>query len=197
MEDDQRLAFLGQYKAGGLKVGYGDVVLMFVGVDDCHGAMLAAIEQAKSFYRENMYSYDDVQLNAAIVKLMQNAQIKVQLTLDKSQSGNKTETGILKADRTLDLPAYNNDVAIGESATDQISHTKGGTIDDWLFFEGSMNWSSGGEGTGLVLNGKQIVGFKAQNNTLLFSTNAVALAEFATELDKEHQTVLAQNKVQS
>lgn len=194
MSDDPRLAFLAKYKADGLPAGYGDVVLMFVGKDDCHGALLEAIPMCKQIYRENMYSYDDAELNKAIVTLMHNVAIKVQLTLDRSQSSNKTETAILAFDKANDPTAYQNDVAIGESDTHQISHTKGGVIDDWLFFEGSMNWSSGGEGTGIVLNGKQIVGFKAQNNTLLFSTNQVALQEFAKELDKEHQIVLDQTK---
>jgi hypothetical protein len=30
---------------------------------------------------------------------------------------------------------------------------------------------------------------------LLFSTNIVALTQFAAELDKEHQTMIEQNKV--
>jgi len=127
---------------------------------------------------------------------MENPSVHVQLSLDKSQSGNKTETGILQADQKLDPTAYQNDIVIGDSSTDQISHTKGGVLQSLgIFFEGSMNWSTAGEGIGLILNGKPVLGLKAQNNTLLFSTNIVALTQFAAELDKEHQTMIEQNKV--
>jgi hypothetical protein len=194
--DAPQLAFLDQFKAGGLKPGYGDLVLLFVGVDDCHGALAYIIPKEESFYRENMYSYDDQALNDAIVSLMENPSVHVQLSLDKSQSGNKTETGILQADQKLDPTAYQNDIVIGDSSTDQISHTKGGVLQSLgIFFEGSMNWSTAGEGIGLILNGKPVLGLKAQNNTLLFSTNIVALTQFAAELDKEHQTMIEQNKV--
>lgn len=193
MKDDPKLAFLSKYKAGGLQAGYGDVVLMFVGVDDCHGALADCIPRETEWYQENMYSYDDTALNDAVVSLMEKPTVKVDLTLDLSQEANKTETGILQADEKLDATAMQNDVAVGNSATDQISHTKGGVMKSLgIFFEGSMNWSTGGEGVGLVVNGKNVVGFKAQNNTLLFSSNAVALSEFSIELAKEHAIVVAE-----
>jgi hypothetical protein len=61
-------------------------------------------------------------------------------------------------------------------------------------FEGSMNWSSSGEGTGisLVADVKNPSGFKAQNNTLLVSTNPIFLSRFVSQLDTEHKIGLAQ-----
>ncbi len=200
--NDPRLAFLAKFKANGLKnpdgtdKNYGDVVLLFVGVDDCHGALKYIIPQEKEFYRENMYSYDDKELNDAIESLMEQPSVKVQVTLDESQESNKTEVGLLVADKKLDPTTFQNDITIVESSTRQISHTKGGVLQSLgLFFEGSMNWSKGGEGIGIVVNGKQVPGFIAQNNTLLFSTNQAALEEFAAELDKEHQVGLSQHLI--
>ncbi len=41
--------------------------------------------------------------------------------------------------------------AVGQSATHQISHTKGGVLDGVVAFEGSTNWSGSGEGAGIKL----------------------------------------------
>jgi hypothetical protein len=86
-------------------------------------------------------------------------------------------------------------VAIIQSATHDISHTKGGVLAalGWGF-EGSTNWSRQGEGTGISLKAdvKNPKGFHAQNNTLLVSTNPVFLSRFTARLDIEHQIGLAQ-----
>ena len=86
-----------------------------------------------------------------------------------------------------DQAGFANDFAIGESATGQISHTKGGVLDGIVAFEGSTNWSSSGEGTGISLTAaKQAPGFKAQNNTLTVYVNPYEIAKFAARLDYEH-----------
>jgi len=72
--------------------------------------------------------------------------------------------------------------AIGQSATHQISHTKGGVIDGVVAWEGSTNWSASGEGDGK----------KAQNNTLAIFTHPVQIAAFSAELDEEHTVALHQ-----
>ena len=78
-----------------------------------------------------------------------------------------------------------NSFAIGESATHQISHTKGGVIDGLVAFEGSTNWSASGEGTDP---------HKAQNNTLTIYTHPIEIAKFTAELDEEHTTALRQEQ---
>jgi len=90
---------------------------------------------------------------------------------------------------------FANDFVVGESATSQISHTKGGVLDGIVAFEGSTNWSSSGEGTGISLTAaKQAPGFKAQNNTLAVYVNTYEIAKFAARLDYEHAVAAAQKQ---
>ena len=62
-----------------------------------------------------------------------------------------------------------------------------------MAFEGSTNWSSSGEGTGISLTtAKQAPGFKAQNNTLAVYVNSYEIAKFAARLDYEHGVAASQ-----
>jgi hypothetical protein len=127
---------------------------------------------------------------------MKNPNVAVQGTLDSSQAAGVHERQILASDLASD-PDFYNSFAVGQSATHQISHTKGGVlVAQGLWFEGSTNWSASGEGTGIQLDPKilQAAGYKAQNNTLLVSANPVGLARFAARLDTEHLTALARKQ---
>ena len=111
----------------------------------------------------------------------------------KSQASGPAERAILSSDQAQDASGFANDFAVGDSATDQISHTKGGVLDGIVAFEGSTNWSSSGEGTGISLTAaKQAPGFKAQNNTLAVYVNPYEIAKFAARLDYEHGVAAAQ-----
>ena len=193
--DDPRLACFGQYTPEGtLTPGYGDHYLFFVGRDDVHGILLWLISHETMRFRLNMFGYDDDDLNAAIVALMHNPNVSVQGSLDRSQAGGVHEKAILASDVASD-PGFFNSFVILESATGQISHTKGGVCTaQGLWFEGSTNWSGSGEGTGIKLDptATPAPGFKAQNNTLLLSANPVGMSRFAARLDVEHLTGLAQ-----
>src|ERR1035438_3437838 len=128
---------------------------------------------------------------------MKNPGIRVQATLDKSQAGGVHEKTILAADESSN-PDFLNSFVIGESATGQISHSKGGVlIGQGIWFEGSTNWSNSGEGTGISVKPgiPDVKGYKNQNNTLLVSVNPVMLAHFGEELDKEHLIAKAQTGV--
>lgn len=190
MTDDPRLQELGQFTPEGkLTPGYGDHYIFLVGRDDCHGVMHYLLTHETLEHDGNMYGYDDDQLNADIMAQVQNPNMRVQFTLDKSQSGGKHEKAILTADEAND-PNFANDFAIGESATHQISHTKGGVLVGLgIAYEGSMNWSSSGEGQGisLVPGVNSIKGYKNQNNTLVVSANPVFIARFKSRLAIEHQ----------
>jgi len=119
--------------------------------------------------------------------------VMVQVTLDKTQASCPTEKTILSSDVGQDAPGFANDFAVGNSSTGQISHTKGGILDGIVAFEGSTNWSSSGEGTGISLNAaKQASGFKAQNNTLAVYVNPYEIAKFAARLDYEHGVAASQ-----
>jgi hypothetical protein len=113
------------------------------------------------------------------------------ITLDKSQSGGAHEKTILDSDVAQDTSAFSAHFAIGQSATHQISHTKGGVLDGKVGFEGSTNWSASGEGT--FISGKAGgPGFKAQNNTLAVFTSPDAITRFTAELVAEHLVAVDQ-----
>ena len=193
--DDARLGCLGQFTPEGtLTPGYGDHYLFMVGRDDVHGILHWMIPRETMRFRLNMFGYDDDQLNADIMALLKNPNVAVQASLDRSQAAGVHERALLAADEAND-PAFYNSFVVLESATHQISHTKGGVLTSLGFgFEGSTNWSASGEGTGISLKPDVTPqpGFKAQNNTFLVSTNPVFLSRFAARLDVEHLTGLQQ-----
>jgi hypothetical protein len=189
--DDPRLTPFGQFTPeGALTPGYGDSYLFFSGRDDIHNILLTLIAAETMAYKWNMFGYDDDAINAVILKMLGNPNIFVQGTLDKSQSRGVHERKLLAAD-VLANPDFYNSVIVTESATHQISHTKGGVlVGQGLFYEASVNWSASGEGEGINLAGPQAKGFKAQNNTLIVSSNPVALSRFSARLDVEHVQVI-------
>lgn len=195
MSDDPRLAGLGSYTPEGyLTPGYGDHYLFMVGRDDVHGILLYLLTRETMGLKFNMFGYDDDVLNDAITSLMKNPNVAVQGTLDKSQAAGVHERAILASDLASD-PDFYNSFVVTESATHQISHTKGGVlVAQGLGWEGSTNWSASGEGTGIKLDplAKPAPGYRAQNNTLLVSANPVFLARFSARLDTEHLVGLAQ-----
>lgn len=195
MTDDARLAPLGVYTPEGhLTPGYGDHYLFFVGRDDVHSVLHYLLARETLGLKLNMFGYDDDQLNADIIALIENPNVRVQGTLDKSQAAGVHERAILAHDAAND-PAFYNSMVVGQSETHQISHTKGGVlVAQGLGFEGSTNWSASGEGTGISLDpkAKPAPGYKAQNNTLLVSANTVFLARFSARLDAEHTVALQQ-----
>ena len=200
MDDDPRLAHFGLFTPEAyLTPGYGDHYLFMVGRDDVHGILLNLISAETMGLKLNMFGYDDEALNEAIVALMHNPNVAVQGTLDQSQAGGVHERAILAQDVAGD-PDFYNSFAVGQSATHQISHTKGGVlVAQGLAFEGSTNWSASGEGTGVSLapldpHKPPAPGYKAQNNTLLVSSNPVFCARFSARLDTEHLVALAQQR---
>lgn len=196
MNDDPKIATLGQFTPEGvLTPGYGDHYLFFVGRDDVHGILHYGLSRETLSFKANMFGYADPELNDDVMALIANPTVHVQLSLDKIQASGAHEKAILALDAKLDSERFAESVAIIQSATHDISHTKGGVFAalGWGF-EGSTNWSAQGEGTGISLkaNVKNPKGFHAQNNTLLVSTNPVFLSRFSARLDVEHQIGLAQ-----
>jgi hypothetical protein len=196
MADDPRLAYLGQFTPEGvLTPGYGDHYLFMVGRDDVHSVLHHLISHETLSLKLNMFGYDDDELNSDILALMASPSVHVQISLDRSQAGGTHERKIIALDQQLDSAAFAESFCILESGTHQISHTKGGVLaGQGIGFEGSTNWSDSGEGTGISLKSdvSNPKGFKAQNNTLLVSTNPVFVSRFAARLDAEHQIGLAQ-----
>jgi hypothetical protein len=170
-----------------------DFRVFYVGRDDVHGVLMHLYTRVTLSVKMNMFGYDDEDLNNVIIGLVKNPSVMVQVTLDKSQAAGPTEKALLGVDEAGDAQGFANDFAIGDSSTDQISHTKGGVLDGIVAFEGSTNWSASGEGTGINLTAtKQSPGFKAQNNTLAVYVNQYEIAKFAARLDYEHAVAAAQ-----
>jgi hypothetical protein len=166
--------------------------LFYVGRDDVHGVLQYLLSRARSSLYLNMFGYDDDQLNDECMRCAEDPSITTVITLDKSQAGGQHEKTILSSNVAKDPTAFNSHFAIGQSATHQITHTKGGVIDGRVGFEGSTNWSASGEGT-FVVNGQAGgPGYKAQNNTLAVFTDADTITRFTAELIAEHLTVTSQ-----
>lgn len=164
-----------------------DFRVLYVGRDDVHGALAYVLGRCSRSLKLNQFGYDDDALDAIIRHLIDDQHVFVQGTLDKSQSGGVHEKAILAG---WD-PATRASFVVGQSATHQISHTKGGVIDGILAWEGSTNWSGSGEGTIVARDGSN-VGRKSQNNTCAFYTNPVEVQKFSVELDEEHAVALQQ-----
>ncbi len=186
---------LAQYTAEGAfgPTASPDFRVFYVGRDDVHGILMHLFTRVSLSVKMNMFGYDDQDLNNELMNLVRNPSVMVQVTLDKSEATGPTEKAILASDVGQDAAGFANDFAVGNSATDQISHTKGGVLDGIVAFEGSTNWSSSGEGTGISLNAaKQAPGFKAQNNTLAVYVSSYEIAKFAARLDYEHGVAASQ-----
>lgn len=164
-----------------------------VGWDDVHGILLHLLTRATVSLKMNMYGFDDPAVNDAVMALVQNPQVMVQVSLDKSQAGGTAERPLLTGDVAKDPKAFAAHFAIGTSATHQILHTKGGILDNVVAWEGSTNLSGSGEGIGIGLHGKpNVTGFKAQANTLTVYTNPREIAKFAARLDDWYAVAAAQ-----
>jgi hypothetical protein len=163
-----------------------DFHLFYVGRDDVHGILKYLLSRTRSSLYLNMFGYDDEELNAECLRCACDRSITTVITLDKSQAGGVHEKAILDSDLAKDPIAFNAHFAVGQSATHQISHTKGGVLDGRVGFEGSTNWSASGEGTFVVKGGPGGPGYKAQNNTLAVFTDPDTIARFTAELVAEH-----------
>jgi hypothetical protein len=142
-----------------------DFHLFYVGRDDVHDILKYVLSRVSVSLYLNMFGYDDEELNSIVMAKALDPNITMLITLDKSQSGTKTEKTLLDADRAKNLAAFNTHFVVGESATHQISHTKGFVADGRAAAEGSTNWSTSGEGVFVITAQPEGKGYKAQNNT--------------------------------
>jgi hypothetical protein len=133
-----------------------------------------------------MFGYDDDDLNDIVMGIVHDPKITCLITLDKSQAGGVHEKRLLESDAAQDPEAFNTHFVVGQSATHQISHTKGFVADGLVGCEGSTNWSSSGEGTFVVKGAAGGKGYKAQNNTQTVFTDPHAIQRFQAQLIAEH-----------
>jgi len=160
--------------------------LFYVGRDNVHEILKYILSRATTSIYLNMFGYDDDELNAILMQKALDPNITMLITLDKSQAGGTHEAALIEADKKQSLDAFNTHFVIGQSATHQISHTKGFVIDGKVGGEGSTNWSNSGEGTFVVAGQAGGVGYKAQNNTQSIFTDPDTISRFTSELIAEH-----------
>jgi hypothetical protein len=169
-----------------------DFHLFYVGRDDVHDILKHVLSRVTTSLYLNMFGYDDDELNDILFALAVDPTITMLITLDKSQAGGVHEKKLIALDQSKDLRAFNTHFAIGQSATHQISHTKGFVADGKVGGEGSTNWSTAGEGTFVVKGQPGGAGFKAQNNTQTIFTDPDSITRFQAQLIAEHATAQAQ-----
>lgn len=169
-----------------------DFHLFYVGRDDVHDVLKHVLSRASVSLYLNMFGFDDDELNDILMAKAMDPGITMLITLDKSQAGGVHEKRLLDSDIAKDPTAFNTHFVVGQSATHQISHSKGFVADGKVGGEGSTNWSASGEGTFVVTGQAGGAGYKAQNNTQSIFTDADTLSRFQAELIAEHMTAQAQ-----
>ncbi len=144
--------------------------------DDVHGLLVALLGSAQHSIVVNMFGYDDDELNKIIQAKLADANVYVQMSLDRSQSTGAHEKQILAS---WNNNAFGNSIAIGTSSVhNAISHLKIVIVDGVYTVKGSTNWSLSGE--------------EQQDNELSLSRNAVIAAETRAILDLNHDFMLKQ-----
>lgn len=169
-----------------------DFHLFYVGRDDVHDILKYVISRIRTSLYLNMFGFDDDELNQIIMTKVMDPSILVVITLDKSQSGGVHEKLLIAADEKQSLADFNSHFVIGESATHQISHTKGFVADGKVGAEGSTNWSDSGEGTFIVTRQPGGKDYVAQNNTQSIFTDSDTISRFTAELLAEHLAAKSQ-----
>jgi hypothetical protein len=163
-----------------------DFHLFYVGRDDVHAIIKYVLSRVRVSLYLNMFCYDDPELNDIVLSKAMDKNIVCLITLDKSQSGSKTEKQLLTSDAARNPAVYKTNFVIGQSSTGQISHTKGFVADGKVAAEGSTNWSASGEGIFVTPGQAGGKGYKAQNNTQSIITDSDTINRFTAELIREH-----------
>ena len=172
-----------------------DFHLFYVGRDDVHDILKHVLSRASVSLYMNMFGFDDDELNDILMQQAMDPSITMMITLDKSQAGGVHEKKLIDSDIARNPTKFNTYFVIGQSATHQISHTKGFVADGKVGGEGSTNWSASGEGTFVVKGKPGGPGYKAQNNTQSIFTDPDTINRFQTELIAEHMTAKGQQAV--
>lgn len=166
---------LDQFKAKPVTKASAKVRRFYAPIDDVHGALVMLLGSARHSISLAMYGYDDDELAAMVAGALQDPQIFVSVTLDKSQAAGVHERVILTK---YQHEMTGNSVAIGTSERGAIMHRKMLIVDGVWLVTGSTNWSQSGE----IL----------QDNELTVMRDPVGCAEATAILAIEHDHALAQ-----
>lgn len=144
--------------------------------DDVRPLLASLLASAQRSIVLNMFGYADPQLDAIIRAKLETERVYVQMSLDKTQAGGKSEKAILSG---WSNKAFGNSIAIGTSSKGHAySHLKILIVDNIYTVTGSTNWSLSGQ--------------SEQDNQLTLSRNAVIAAETRGVLDLNHDWMLKQ-----
>jgi phosphatidylserine/phosphatidylglycerophosphate/cardiolipin synthase-like enzyme len=167
-------AQLERFITGGLAPGAPpDTFTFYSPVDQVHEALVETVAAASQSIHLAMYGFDDDELATIIRNKIDEPNIFVQLSLDKSQAGGKHEKAILA---TADFP--DTSIAIGHSEKSAIMHLKEVVIDGVDRISGSTNWSEGGE--------------SRQDNELTITRNPYLAHKAIVRMSKIHDSMLQQ-----
>jgi phosphatidylserine/phosphatidylglycerophosphate/cardiolipin synthase-like enzyme len=142
-------------------------------IDKVHEALKAVIGSTQRSLIVSMFGWDDDELAELIAHLLDNPNIYVQITLDKSQAGGVHEKALLQK---FKAEMDSNSVAIGTSEKSAIIHRKMVIVDGVWRIAGSTNWSDSGE--------------TKQDNEMTVTYNATVAAEARHMLDLSHSKAL-------
>src|SRR5712691_4566379 len=106
-----------------------DFHLFYVGRDDVHDILKHVLSRVSVSLYLNMFGYDDDELNDILMAKAKDPHVTMLVTLDQSQAGGVHEKKLVAADKTKLAEDFNTHFVIGQSATHQISHTKGFVAD--------------------------------------------------------------------
>jgi len=166
---------LAQFKTGGFPPHYPANVRRFYSPQDqVHQAIKALLNSATVSLYISMYGEDDPELTSIIVQKAGDANIFVQINLDKTQAGGSAEVPLVK--QLEGCPSTR--VAVGMSAAHKINHLKMAVVDELYSLSGSTNWSADGE--------------SKQNNEASIHMDAAIAGEAIRVLSIEHQVMLQQ-----
>lgn len=144
-------------------------------VDDVHGVLAALLRSARRSVVLAMYGFADDELAEMLARHLDNPDMHVQVTLDRSQAGGVHEREILERWKH---EFAGNSVAIGTSEKSRIMHRKVLLVDGVWRITGSTNWSLDGE--------------QRQDNELTVLSSPSACAEARAMLDLAHDHCLQQ-----
>jgi hypothetical protein len=127
-----------------------DFHLFYVGRDDVHDILKHILSRVSVSLYLNMFGFDDEELDDIMMAYAEDPSVPMLITLEKSQAGGVHERKLLDSDIARNPTKFNTYFVIGQSATHQISHSKGFVADGNVGGEGSTNWSVSGEGIFVV-----------------------------------------------